>query len=325
MESLCWQIAFESYEDEEILDLEGGAAKHTGPVLATNYPTYLRFLQNLSTKFTGTVSDPSLRPCFLALANSLPVEWAMVCEKRDGLRICSAYAELSDWRRACKDLATKYDAVFRRIFVTATTPALELKYRVPHVVEFRQQLEAFVWHVANDIELKEGLESHTWEELNKTAGLQHLSRNIVIREGRKGFFVSSIKDAADYSPQDATGRRYAIACKALQTIVVEGLHGPSPAPAPKKVVIDTDLDAAIKPVWPNRPNPTDLLIVGLVMEGDCKKPDKELPILPLMALECQVRDPWSDVCMLAFYGSDTAEKLVGWYKALAEEAEDVGK
>jgi len=313
LERLCWKLAFDSYMGEELRDLRGEGREENdppGPILATNYPTYLRFLKRISEEFTTAALKAGRSPCFLCLANTLPVEWIMICKRRESVLVdCEVDPRLADWRLTSGALANRDGVEFRRIFLMAETDDLMQKYSVPSRTLFQTQLGLHVWTRAEDLDMKRGIDG-------QIQGMRAMHDTIRVRTGGKCLLVT-----LGGSPK-GNGRRLVTPAKSLRQVVVNELHSAPQSRTARIAVINPDLDAqaAACPV-----RPTDLMIVGTIPDqADARLPLLAEKIEPLIAVECRTQDPWSNVSVLALYNRrHIASHLVKWYGLIEQCAQRV--
>ena len=326
LESLCWFTAFEEYVKEELSDLEGERDLHSVrvPILATNYPTYLELLRKLSRKLSLATVPEGFLLCYFAVANTYPVEWVMLCE-RDGENLfCRQDKDLDGWCSWCHNIAHTPNTVCRRVFLTVKDGDLSPKYNVPSTQKFNKQMEQHVWKDARGGEPQGALPMETWNAIRKQLSLERMSAYIHIKGDSSGFYLSR---TASKNTTHCTieGTTFHLESQLLQDILVSHLHAAPFSLTARRTEIDADLEleATKESARSLADLPTDLLIVGLISK------DEDLhvkciteKIRPLIALECQFRDPRTNASILALYSASKAEShLKKWCMLLEDKAE----
>ena len=330
LERMCWQFAFESYMKEEYKDIVGEdrrPGEPPGPKLATNYPTYLEFLKKISDTFTTAVLKTQFKPCFLSLADTFPVEWVMISDRRvtssDVAFECAIDERLAKWRKTSADLAKYPEVVFRRVFLTTSNPDVVWKTLfVPRSDIFESQLNMYVWTLRDDPDMKQGMERETLEKIAKEARITPMGQNISIRDNSSGVFVSRISDTEKPSCT-VDGIPYVLQkpAKSLREIVLDDLHKP-PLALTARI---TDITEEILGQYDLRP--TDLLIIGLLPKDKELRPNSPLidHMIPLIGVECRARDPLSNISVLSLYSSKQIEdNLKGWVQLLESNSQPLG-
>jgi len=333
LRSRCWQSAFEAYAHEELEDLTAHAndafgngkrgLHRQGPMLATNYPTYLSFLESISRDFTVEAKKAGFTPCFLAIANTVPVEWAMLCERVGDDYYCAADPYLNKWRECCGTLARLPGVVLRRVYLCAENDELRSRYRVPRKSHLDEQLHFQAWTDERIVATKElGLPASTWAEITKEVGLES-APHIELQQDDTGFFISPTTKEEPPVGSTAGGVDYSLRSRQLKQLSVVDINGEPYDVTARRTVIDGDVhDSATNLKMPFAP-PSDLLIIGLLTNNmaDARTIRPIVPhVEPLLAVQCESATPLSRVSVLSFYRKpDVETHLMKWF-GLVDEA-----
>jgi len=323
MESRCWESAFLAYAEEELKDLTE-ARKGGGPILVTNYPTYLRFLESISKTFVSEAKRSQFTQCFLALANTVPIQWSMLCQYDGTTYWCSGDRDLAAWRNCCGALARLDGVVFRRIYLSSKDDNCMRKYRVPHDDQIENQLQLYAWTDSDPKYIDVGLHDEEWTEIRPKLGLQSRPAYIKPQEKHPSLYISASHSSNQTVVEAKDHRIYQLEKFGLRQLSVEDINAPPYDRTALKRSIDDTLDKAAmeKSI---RLFPSDLLIIGLLKEGtDETQPCIGDHVEPLIAIECRSQDPWEKVSVLSLYTREEATKeLLPWFQLLEQGAEPI--
>jgi len=335
MQSACWEQVFRAYLEEELRDLGYERAPsgdlmvlpNTRPTLATNYPTYLNLLERLSTAFfTKVIQETELMPCFLAVADNLPIEWVMHCQSSEGAYMCAVdpqHQDLADWRSLSRTLGVTGGGFLKRVFLTREDADIVAGFdHLPKDGEFERQLGLYVWARADDAELRQGVPWWKWQMALPQFGLENewYSRLRVERDSDHVFFVSSRGTSTNTTARFPGEPPISVACwGTLKEMIVSRMHAAPRHLTVAKVKLTTAMVQEAQAAALGE-KPTDLLMVGLHNRVTDRGDVSVASIHPLLGVECLGRAHATNTAVLRLYTSgECIASLMPWFTFLCQK------
>jgi len=315
LSSRCFELLYDVYMEEERKDISGELQIHSNNdvlpknIVATNYSTYLKFINSLTQNFIDDIkpSQERIEPltkykaCIFAIANNLPMEWIMFCKRVGTDYFCKADQSLLNWRTASSGLLSRADVVFRRTFVTSDMPGISESLRIPRTTEFQHFLKCEAWYEHKDTRVLEQSYSDRYrDEFEKRVTKVP---NVNYQPDTNIFFLSE----ATGSPSlkfPINDINYEFDKITLGNFLRDILHRGKEDCLRHSIIADK---TELHDLGYIQGFPTDMLIIG-VMPAEAHEFDNRVQFL--MGISSLFTDHYNKISMLNFYSSEHLEKPV---------------
>lgn len=309
--SKCIELLYESYVEEEIRDIDISSNLNI-PLITTNYPTYLNFIDNIARNFVAkanlTNSDFSeLRPvlqdhkvCIITLANVLPIEFLMHCKTVDG-KCGGINASLPQWRNTSNLLSNMHkqnSCFFRRVFITSDYNFIS---HLPKTKAFNILFEScHIWYPSDDPNLERGFPGGLAEKLVKQLKIKNAC---AYNHNTNIFLISTDNQIPTDIPlalRDEQGNIIFYINNvplSVKSFLVNKLHDNNPDCVRH---LDINTEGLFNSLQYQEGFPTDMFLIGIIPNNKSEIINKN-DVEPIMGVACLFSNSTQNVSVLKVY------------------------